>query len=123
MHTAIHPSFTKTYQEKKSATNLWTRFIQWSDKQEKNRLGWTAATIAGHGCFFTIITLAIVLLTGNHFIFWPFAMAAMTIPLVAVLAAMPTKIFIPLLAGSVVLDILIIAISMTNGFDLAGSLR
>ncbi|MCY7312016.1 MAG: hypothetical protein LH619_14665, partial [Chitinophagaceae bacterium] len=77
----------------------------------------------GHGCFFTIVTVATILLTGNNFIFWPFAIAAMTIPLIVNLAALPTKITIPVLFFSVLVDLMIIALCISNGFDLAASYR
>lgn len=108
METSIQHVFQPTYSKTSQKQSAWKSFINWADGQEVNRFGWTAVTIAGHGCVFTIITLAAILFTGNNFIFWPFAIGAMTIPLILNLAAMPTKITIPALFVSVIADIAII---------------
>lgn len=104
-------------------SSLWSRFIKWADGQENNRMLWTALSIAGHGCVVTIITMATILLTGNNFIFWPFALAAMTMCVVVNLAAMPTKITIPVFFFSLLIDLVIIAICLSHGFDMAASYR
>ena len=93
-------------QVKKS--RLVTRFINWCRGQEKNRLGWLAVIIAGHGCIITPITLLFVMLTGNNFAAWPWIIAAMGMPLVSNLAALPTKITIPLFFLSIIIDLAII---------------
>lgn len=108
METSIQHAFQPAYNAPAINMSPWKKFIGWADRQEEHRFGWTAVSIAGHGCVFTIITVATILFTGNNFIFWPFAIAAMTIPLVANLAAMPTKVTIPLLFGSVLVDAAII---------------
>lgn len=51
----------------------------------------------------------VVVLAGNHFIFWPFVIGAMGITLIVNLAAMPTKITIPVFFFSVLVDLAIIA--------------
>ncbi|MGZ8551621.1 MAG: hypothetical protein ACXWV2_13205 [Chitinophagaceae bacterium] len=67
------------------------RFSSWCQGQEKNRLAWLAVIIAGHGCIITPITLLIVMLSGTSFIVWPWIIAAMGMPPVTNLAALPTK--------------------------------
>src|SRR5574338_1661200 len=84
-----------------SHLSYWKRFINWSAGQEENRLMWTAIAIFGHGCIITIMTILVIVLTGNHFIYWPFAIVAMTASVVSYLAAMPTKITIPIFFLSV----------------------
>jgi len=123
METSIQHVYTPAYRKSVSKTSVWKRFITWADGQEENCFGWVAFSIAGHGCAFTIMTVATILLTGNHFIFWPFAIAAMTIPLVLNLAALPTKITIPVLFFSVLMDLVIVGLCLTNGFDMAASFR
>jgi hypothetical protein len=123
METSIQHAYSPSYNKPVSKIAAWKRFITWADRQEENRFGWVAFSIAGHGCAFTIITVATILLTGNNFIFWPLAIAAMAIPLVANLAALPTKITIPILFFSVLMDLVIIAICLTNGLDMAASYR
>src|SRR6187399_660134 len=88
--------------------NLWTRFINYSEKQEFNRLLWLAISLAGHGTFFTIATLTAVILTGNIFALFAIACFAMMLVVIVNLAAMPTKVTIPVLALSVLVDISVI---------------
>lgn len=106
-----------------SHSSPWARFIKWADGQENNRMLWTALSIAGHGCVVTIITMATILLTGNNFIFWPFALAAMSMCVVVNLAAMPTKITIPVFFFSLLIDVVIIVLCLAHGFDMAASYR
>jgi hypothetical protein len=123
METSIQHAYAPSYSQTVAKESVWKKFIDWSDRQEENRFGWTAFTIVGHGFAFTIMTVATILLTGNHFIFWPFAIASMTIPLIVNLAALPTKITIPVLFFSVLMDLVIIGLCLANGFDLAASYR
>jgi len=109
METTIQQAFTPAFTQTIVKKNLWKRFITWANGQEENRFGWTAFAIAGHGCVFTVITVAVILATGNNFIFWPFAIGAMAASLITNLAALPTKIIIPTLFITVLIDIAIIA--------------
>lgn len=123
METSIQHAYSPSYSIPAAKTSLWKKFINWADSQEENRFGWTAFSIIGHGCVFTVITVGIILATGNNFIFWPFAIAAMSACLIVNLAALPTKITIPVLFFSVLLDLIIIALCLTNGVDLSASYR
>jgi len=116
METTFQHVITLT-EKRSTRISLWKRFIAWTEEQEENRFLWSAIAILGHGCFFTIMTLFAVIFSGNHFIFWPIAAAAMGMPLVANLAAMPTKITIPLLFLSLLIDLGIIISCIAIGFD------
>lgn len=94
--------------------NPISRFISWADNQQEKSLLWSAISIAGHGCVFTILTVMTILLTGNHFIFWPFAIGAMTMCVIVNLAALPTKITIPILFFSLLIDVVIIGMCIAN---------
>ena len=102
--------------------SVWKKFIDWCIIQEKYRLGWLAAALTLHGCVLTIFTMFAVVLAGNHFIFWPFIIGGMGITLIVNLAAMPTKITIPVFFFSVLVDIMIIISCIAIGFD-AGATR
>ena len=117
METTIKHAYSAASSRTSTKPSLWSKFINWADKQEENRFGWTAFAIAGHGCVFTIFTVAIVLLTGNNFIFWPFAIGAMTTCLIVNLAALPTKITIPVLFFSLLLDLTIIVLALTSALS------
>lgn len=101
--------------------SLWKKFINWCDSQEKYRFGWLATALTLHGCVLTILTMFAVVLAGNHFIFWPFVIGAMGITLIVNLAAMPTKITIPVFFFSVLVDLTIIVSCIAIGFDASGT--
>jgi hypothetical protein len=118
MQTITQGSYLHSYRKSHTVTPLWSRFIKWADRQEEHRFGWTAGIIAGHGCIMTVLTTMAIVFTGNHFIFWPFAIGAMAVCLITNLAAMPTKITIPVFFFSLLIDIAIIAICLVNGFNM-----
>ena len=101
--------------------SVWKKFMNWCDRQEKYRFGWLAAALTLHGCVLTIITMFAVVLAGNHFIFWPFVIGAMGITLITNLAAMPTRITIPVFFFSVLVDLVIITSCISIGFDAGGT--
>lgn len=113
-HVYAHPIQT-------AKVSLWKKFIDWCEGQEKYRLGWVGASLTLHGCILTILTMFAVILSGNHFIFWPFIIAGMGATLVVNLAAMPTKITIPVFFLSVLIDLVIIASCIVIGFNAAGT--
>jgi|SRR6185436_8857256 len=96
---------------------LWRKFITWCESQEKYRFGWLGAAITLHGCVLTILSMFAVVMSGNHFIFWPFIIGAMGVTLVVNLAAMPTKITIPVFFFSILIDLAIIISCIAIGFD------
>lgn len=95
-----------------SNPGLWSKFMKWAGGQEENRFFWLALGVAGHGCAFTILTILVVLFTGNNFIFWPIVIAAMAMTLVSNLAAMPTRITIPVFFLSLLIDLGVIVASL-----------
>ncbi len=96
--------------------NLWTRFIGWSERQQKNNLMWMAVAIAGHGCIISPITILAVMLSGhNNMFYWSLVLGSMCVVLIANLAALPTKWTIPIFALSLLVDLgVIIAVIATS---------
>jgi hypothetical protein len=88
------------------------QFLDWCKGQERNRLLWLSLIVAGHGCIITPITLLILVFTGNSMFLWAFAIAAMTMSLVTNLAALPTKITIPVFFLSLVMDLIVVSCSL-----------
>ena len=119
----METTFKDLYAHPVSTTTVspWKKFIDWCDGQEKYRLGWLATSLSLHGCVLTILSMFAVVLAGNHFIFWPFIIGAMGITLVVNLAAMPTKITIPVFFFSVLVDLVIIISCLAIGFDASGT--
>ena len=119
MATTLQHSISHSYETRQ--VSIWKKFINWCDGQEKNRFGWLAASLTLHGCVLTIMAMFAVILAGNHFIFWPFIIGGMGITLIVNLAAMPTKITIPVFFLSVLIDLIIIASCIAIGFDASGT--
>lgn len=115
METTVKHLYAHRHED--TRVSLWKKFITWCDYQEKYRLGWLAVAFTLHGCVLTIFTMFAVILAGNHFIFWPFVIAAMGATVVTNLAAMPTKITIPVFFFSVLVDLVIIISCIAIGFD------
>lgn len=115
-----HP-YNHSHDSAVTKVSYWKKFITWCDGQEKNRFGWLAAALTLHGCILTIITVFAIMLAGNNFIFWPLAIGAMGMTLVVNLAAMPTKITIPVFFFSVLIDLAIIISCLITGFDISNT--
>ena len=121
MNTTLQQSYTVPSTSTTIQISPVRKFFNWTREQEKNRLLWLAIAVAGHGCVITIVTMFAILFTGNNFIFWPFAIGAMAMTLIVNLAAMPTRITIPVFFLSILIDIVIIALCLANGFDMAAT--
>lgn len=121
METTVKHLYAHPLADTSRKISAWKKFITWCDSQEKYRLGWLAVGLGLHGCVLTIFTMFAVILAGNHFIFWPFVIGAMGITLIANLAALPTKITIPVFFLSVIIDLVIIASCIAIGFDASGT--
>jgi len=106
METTINQSIS--YTQSVSKTSASARFSSWCENQQENRLLWLGIALAGHGCILTPITVMVVLFTSFSFPLFMLAMVAMGMSLVTNLAAMPTKVTIPVLFASMVLDAVIV---------------
>ena len=110
MSTTFHPSASTTYVSAQKRLSVFTRFLNWCDAQQESRLLWLAIALGGHGCVLTPLTiLLIVTFTGMNLVLFMTALFAMTLALIVNLAALPTKITIPVLLLSVVMDVVVIA--------------
>jgi hypothetical protein len=107
MEALQHP-YTLVRLNRGSGKTVVLEFIHWCKTQEKNRLLWLAVILAGHACIVTPLTLMFVMVSGNSMFFWVLVIAAMTMALVTNLAALPTKITIPVFLLSLVIDIVVI---------------
>ena len=108
IQTSYSPSYSHAH--KQSAV---FRFLEWCKSQEPYRYGWLAVIIAVHGCVLTPLTLFAVFLGGNSMVLWGLSIAAMAMSLITNLAAMPTKITVPVFFLSILIDLTVIALSIT----------
>lgn len=122
METTLQQSITAAYTTTAKKKGTWKTFINWCDGQEQNRFGWLGAALALHGCIATPLTLFAIILSGNFFAFWIMAIAAMGLSLITNLAAMPTKVTIPALFFSLLIDIAIVVSCVSIGFNVSAAL-
>src|SRR5690242_3161062 len=123
MQSIMQHPYSKTFHHTEKKISAWKKFIHWSVRQGEYRLGWAVFIIAGHGCVFTTLTALSVLLTGNHFIFWPFVIGSMIMAVLVVIAGMPTKIMIPIFFFSLLIDLIVITTCLLNGFHMEAVYR
>ncbi len=106
---------SKTLLQQPRTKSLWiSSFFRWAEKQNQNRLTWLALALAGHGCFLTPLTVMLVMATTQNFALFMTATGAMALALVTNLAALPTKITIPAFILSIVIDVVIVAITLIS---------
>ncbi len=108
--------FTNSKKEK-----LISRYFKWCAGQEEKRLEWLAFAIAGHGCILTLVTLFAIILSGNLLVLWIIATCAMAMCFITNLAALPTKITIPVFMFSIIIDLFIIAYAVISGLNISGT--
>ena len=106
-----------TYQSE-APLSLLSRFLTWCRSQEPNRLLWLGVILTFHGCVLTPLTVMAVLLAGTNLTLFILAIVAMGMSLVTNLAAMPTRVTLPVFALSIVMDLVIVAIALAHGFDI-----
>ena len=121
METILHQSASISFVQNETKATTFSRFMTWCEGQEKYRFGWLAAALSVHGCALTPITLFAIILAGTNIIFFVLALVAMGMALVTNLAAMPTKVTIPVFFLSIVIDIAIIISCVAIGFDITGT--
>lgn len=98
-----------TYSQEAQVLNLWQRFIRYAAAQQPNRFAWLAFSFFMQGCVLVPITLLIVVKNGNPFELWIPTLIAFVVVETTNLAAMPTKITVPVFWAGVVVDLLVIA--------------
>ena len=117
--TTLQHTIATNYTKGISRPSLFTQFINWCKEQENYRLLWLGIALAGHGCILTPLTVMAVLLAGTNLFLFFSAIAAMGITLVTNLAAMSTKITIPVFILSILIDIAIVISCAAIGFDIS----
>ena len=103
MQTAIHT--TLSYQQRES---IVTKFMNWSTNQEKNRLLWTGIALALQGCVLAPLSLLAVAFGSNLLVLWTLPTICLVVNLVVNLAALPTKITVPVFFITLLLNIAVI---------------
>jgi hypothetical protein len=114
-------SIESSYAKQELGISFYNRFMAWCGTQQKDRLLWQSIILSVHGCVITPIVLMLSLLAGvEHYLYIP-VIVAMAINLIPNLAALPTKITIPVFLLSVLIDILVIAAAVVLGMDISSA--
>jgi hypothetical protein len=113
----IHTTYSPQYYPVPQKRSLAKRFISWCKAQDENRLAWLAAMLFLHGCVLAPVTIGFIFLGGNQIVFWALVIAAMAMTLVSNLAAMPTKITIPIFFFSLLIDLTVIVMNLVLFFQ------
>lgn len=111
MNTVLKHTVAANYSNTRSKS-IWSQFISWCNRQEKDRFLWLSFGVAGQGCILAPLTLLVVSLTGNSMWMWALVIAAMAMTLITNLAALPTKITIPVLFLGILIDLGVIISSI-----------
>jgi hypothetical protein len=112
LQQTLNPGYTTTAKSE----SIISQFFSWCKNQEEFRYGWLAVIIAVHGCVLTPFTVAMITLSGNNIFLWFIGTGAMAMTMVTNLAALPTKITIPVFFLSIFIDVCIIAVSLSTIF-------
>jgi hypothetical protein len=118
METTINQTISASYADTTSKVSLFKRFMNYCKGQENNRLLWLGIALAAHGCVLTPITLMAVLMAGTNMALFMLALIAMGLSVVTNLAAMPTRVTIPVFVFSILIDIAGIIAAIAIGFDI-----
>ena len=103
-HSLIHGVEESIARERKKTRNLVQKFKAFCEGQEKNKLGWTAVTMAGQAFLLVPLTLLAVYSNGNLFALWiPIILSSFAVA-ISNLASLPTKFLIPIFCTSVLLN-------------------
>jgi hypothetical protein len=107
LRQTYHPTYAATRKP-----SIFTQFITWCNNQEQYRYGWLAAILTIHGCVLTPLASLSIAGGSNNIALWGMAIAAMGMCLITNLAAMPTKITIPIFFISILIDLAIVGLSL-----------
>lgn len=90
---------------------VFTNFMAYCKSQEYYRILWIGICLVVHGCILTPLTVITIMFSGPTVpvIAYGLAMLSMVMVLVTNLAALPTKITIPVFVLSILADLVIVA--------------
>jgi len=111
------PSFNHSYTKPTDSLSFIKRFVNWCASRQEKRLVWASVTLSLHGCVLTPIAMVIAMLGGvEHNLFIP-VIIAIAMNLVVNLAALPTKISIPVFFLSLLVDLGVIVAAFAYGLN------
>jgi hypothetical protein len=118
MSTVINQPFSHPISVKNEGVGLFSKFLNWCESQEENRLLWTGLGLGGHGCVITPLTFLAVGAAGANPFLMLITMLSMVAVLIVNLAALPAKITIPVFLLTIIIDLMIVAACVFSGFHI-----
>lgn len=91
--------------------NYLKRFLQFAENQQPNSFGWLAVALFAQGCLLAPVTILAIVQNGNSLGLWMACILTFVITEVTNLAAMPTKITIPVFFAGAIIDLAVIALA------------
>lgn len=88
------------------------KFLSWSRAQQHDHFMWIGIGLAVQGCALAPISLYFVSLVGMNLALFCVVLTAMAMVVVTNLAALPTRITIPVLVASAIIDLGVIITSL-----------
>ncbi len=102
------PALVQQYYTNTRSKSIARQFYEWCDKQEKERFLWTGISLMGYiGTLIPLALLAVVF-SGNNFMLWIIISATAPVILTVNLAALPTKVILPVLFSVVFINLMVI---------------
>ena len=95
----------------KNKKTWWAGFLEYSANQQVNRFGWLALALTIQGCVLAPLTIFSIVVNGNSMALWSICILSFAVTEVTNLAAMPTKITIPVFFACIIADLFVIAAS------------
>jgi len=117
--TTFNQAIAAGYSQQSLRSSVFKKFLTWSEGQQQNRLLWLGIALSAHGCIITPLTVMAVLLAGTNMYLFILTIVAMGASLVTNLAALPTRITIPVFILTTLIDIAIIFSCVFMGLDIA----
>ena len=93
-------------------SNAILRVLDWSKKQEKNRIMWLAVILTLHAGLITPFTVLLTITLCKSMFLVALSIGAIAMTLVTNLAALPTKITLPVFFLSLLIDAIVIGSSV-----------
>jgi hypothetical protein len=112
MSNVLQSPFRILSARRSTSPSFIQRFLSWSRAQQHDRFLWIGIGLALQGCALAPITLYFVSLVGMNLALFCVVLTAMAMVVVTNLAALPTRITIPVLAASVIIDLGVIITSL-----------
>jgi hypothetical protein len=110
----LHQTIPHHYQSTNHGQGMATKFMNWCTGQQENRIAWLAIILAVHGCILVPVTMLAIFAYGVNIVLCSITLGAMAMALVPNLAALPTRITIPVFVLSILADVVVITVCIAG---------